>query len=337
MEKINMDELLSIIVPIYNVEKYLDRCIRSLVIQRYSNIEIILVDDGSPDKCPTICESWAKKDPRIKVIHKKNGGLSDARNRGVEEAKGTYITFVDSDDFVDKEMYYNMISAMHRCCADISICSRYIYNNETEEKRQVHYINKEIILHAKEAIGELLCGGIIDESVCDKVFRKKLFNDIRFPYGEINEDAQVMPLLFRKAQQIVCIESAYYYYCINPYSITHGNYNSKKHVYIEHINSISKYISDNYPELDDELKIFKGRYAISQLLSFVQNPALKKKYWKDFQIYKEIFNNCWKSVFLYKCTSINSRIEIICLRMGIYYPVWKMKHLLKRIIKINLF
>ena len=117
------EALVSIIVPVYNVEQYLDRCLRSLINQSYKNIEIILVDDGSPDKCPQMCEDWAQKDYRIKVIHKKNGGLSDARNKGIEVARGEYICFVDSDDYIDEryvETLYDLICNNHTEISAIS-------------------------------------------------------------------------------------------------------------------------------------------------------------------------------------------------------------------------
>ena len=104
-----MQELISVIVPIYKVEPYLDRCVQSLVDQTYSNLEIILIDDGSPDKCPEICDEWEKKDYRIKVIHKENGGLSDARNMGMQIMTGDYVSYIDSDDWVSTNMYEKML------------------------------------------------------------------------------------------------------------------------------------------------------------------------------------------------------------------------------------
>ena len=117
-----MEELISVIVPIYKVEAYLERCIRSIVNQTYKNLEIILVDDGSPDSCPDICDVWKEKDDRIKVIHKKNGGLSDARNAGMQIMTGTYISYIDSDDWVANDMYEKMMYAIKKNDADICEC-----------------------------------------------------------------------------------------------------------------------------------------------------------------------------------------------------------------------
>ena len=118
-----MGELISVIIPIYNVEAYLDECIASVIAQTYSNLEIILVDDGSPDNCPQMCDEWAAKDSRIRVIHKENGGLSDARNAGIDIATGEYIAFVDSDDWIEPEMYEIMLAALKNENADICACN----------------------------------------------------------------------------------------------------------------------------------------------------------------------------------------------------------------------
>ena len=115
--------MISVIVPIYNVEKYVNKCVGSIVNQTYTNLEIILVDDGSPDRCPEICDEWAKKDSRIKVIHKKNGGLSDARNAGMKIASGDYIAFVDSDDWIAPEMYERLLMAIKNDNSDIAACA----------------------------------------------------------------------------------------------------------------------------------------------------------------------------------------------------------------------
>ena len=114
---------ISVIVPVYKVEPYLDRCVQSVVNQTYPNLEIILVDDGSPDQCPVMCDTWAKKDPRIRVIHKKNGGLSDARNAGMAAASGEYISFVDSDDWIAPEMLERLVKALERDDSDIAACA----------------------------------------------------------------------------------------------------------------------------------------------------------------------------------------------------------------------
>ena len=141
-----MDDLISVIIPVYNVEKFIDRCINSLINQTYKNLEIILVDDGSPDNCPGLCDDWAKKDNRIKVVHKQNGGLSDARNAGLERSTGDYIMFVDSDDFVDETICEVLLNDLKNNDADFSmcgveICNDYSANSKNKKKCAIIHRN----------------------------------------------------------------------------------------------------------------------------------------------------------------------------------------------------
>ena len=139
-----MENLISVIVPVYNVEKYLDKCINSLINQSYNNLEIILIDDGSTDNCGEICDKYALKDNRIKVIHKKNEGLSAARNLGISISKGDYIIFIDSDDWVDKEILLKLLNLIKKYNSDIAVCDYLLTYDENEyiEKEEIYYKNK---------------------------------------------------------------------------------------------------------------------------------------------------------------------------------------------------
>ena len=146
-----MKEMVSVIIPVYKTEQYLDRCIESVVNQTYKNLEIILVDDGSPDNCPKMCDEWAKKDSRIKVIHKKNGGLSDARNVGIDCATGEYLSFIDSDDFISNQMYKKMLNSIENFNADLAVCGiETFYDGQTPDvmvdKEDEVISNKEAFL-----------------------------------------------------------------------------------------------------------------------------------------------------------------------------------------------
>lgn len=323
-----MEKLLSVIIPIYNVESYLDRCMESIVNQTYKNLEIIMVDDGSPDNCPELCDEWQKKDKRIRVIHKKNGGLSDARNKGIEIALGDYISFVDSDDYIDLDMYRSMIEALERTSAGISTCGRYSYRNgEITEK---HTSTKEVVLTSIQAIDELLRGGLIEEAAWDKVYKKELFDGIEFPVGEINEDMPIMPFLFEKANKIVCTGRPFYYYCENLGSITHAAYNEKKRVVIKHIEKVSGYIEKKYPELKDAVCEFQGRYSSVFFILFEQQKELKKMYPEDYHFYKSSCKRNLKVLWNSKIRSKYKNLETLCALLGIYRPIWKMKHILFR-------
>lgn len=328
IRELDMEKLLSVVVPIYNVEPYLDRCMDSIINQTYRNLDIIMVDDGSPDKCPEKCDVWAKKDGRIRVVHKENGGLSDARNRGIRIAKGDYITFVDSDDFIDLNMYSIMMEALERTGAGVATCGRYIFSKG--RKKEKHTVNEETVLSAVKAIEELLRGGVIEEAAWDKIYKKELFDDIEFPVGEINEDMPIMPYLMEHAGKVVCTGKPLYYYCENPGSITRSSYNEKKRIIIKHIADVSAYLKPKYPELKSALQEFCGRYAFNYYILFVQDPELKKLYAKDYHIYKKmVVDNAWQ---LLRSENVcrNAKLELICAIAGIYRPVWKIKHKLKK-------
>lgn len=318
-----MHKLLSIVIPVYNVENYLDRCIESVVNQTYKTTEIIIVDDGSLDSSSLICDNWGKKDSRIRVFHKNNGGLSDARNYGIEVAKGDYIAFVDSDDFLEKNMYSMMIEALERTNSDIATCGRYFFKNG--EKKLKHISDKELVLDSHQAIDELLRGGLIEEAAWDKIYRKNIFYKIRFPVGEINEDMPIMPFLIERASRIVCTGKPYYYYCENPHSITHAEYNEAKRVVIKHIENVSNYIKNKYPELNNAVCEFEGRYASGMLPYFEKNPKLKKKYKNDYQFFREYAIKNAKILLESQYRSKAEKIELICALLGVYRLAWMVK------------
>ena len=202
-----MEELVSVIVPVYNVEKYVGDCIDSLIRQSYKNIEIILVDDGSTDSSGQLCDVYATKDIRIKVIHKENGGLSDARNAGIDSAVGVYYSFVDGDDFLAKDAILKMIFGMKEKKCDISVCNmiRYFENGETEP----FYIpsNTLKVLNSTDRFETLS-----QPSVCNKIFKADLFNSVRFPKGKFYEDTFVYHTLVYNAKTIVLTGYDGYFY-----------------------------------------------------------------------------------------------------------------------------
>lgn len=214
--------LISIIVPIYNVEKYLRKCINSILKQTYSNIEIILVDDGSRDSCPAICDEFALKDSRIRTIHKNNGGLSEARNVGLDVAKGEYIGFVDSDDYISQDMYEKLLSAMLKTKADMAVCNfTYVdaFYRFMENKNSLFPVSDEV-LDADEYIKRLTGrGGWYFVTAWNKLYKRELFDDLRYPVGKQHEDEFLIHHLVFKCQKIVCIEQSLYFYVQRPDSI----------------------------------------------------------------------------------------------------------------------
>ena len=208
---------LSIVVPVYMVEEYLKKCVQSLLNQTFKDIEILLIDDGSHDKCGEICDEFAKIDQRVRVIHKSNGGLSSARNVGIGVAKGEYIGFVDSDDWVAEEMYEKLIDAADSNEADIAVCGIY---HVKHGKTSVYYSfdNEQLIEH-DEAVKKVLLNQF-KSFAWNKIYKKKLFEGLRYPVGWYHEDLALTYLLYERANRVICIRGVYYYYLKRPGSIT---------------------------------------------------------------------------------------------------------------------
>lgn len=204
------EALISIIVPIFKVEKELPQCIDSLINQTYKNIEIILVDDGSPDKCPAICDEYAKFDKRIRVIHKTNGGLSDARNTGIDVAVGEYIGFVDSDDYIDSQMFERLYYAAVENNCDISECYSISFNDETVPTAE--YNNNVLLLDPLKWLTESNLKGFLNCVAWNKLYKKNLFNDIRYPKGKLNEDEATTYKLIYKSKKIARLSDKLYFY-----------------------------------------------------------------------------------------------------------------------------
>lgn len=228
-----MNDLISVIVPVYKVEKYLTKCIDSIINQTYKNLQIILVDDGSPDNCGKICDSYAKKDKRIRVIHKKNGGLSDARNAGIESAKGEYLAFIDSDDYIAPDMLEKLHKALTDADADMSICSfKYIWEDAsmTDEELNNSSPIKNEVLYGRD----ILCNKMNDKGgwywvvAWNKLYRKELFNDVCYPNNKIHEDEFVIHKILFKCDKVVCIEDMLYYYFQRQSSIMNEKYSIKR-------------------------------------------------------------------------------------------------------------
>lgn len=234
------NELISVIVPVYNVENFLDKCVKSIINQSYKNLQIILVDDGSTDKSGEICDKYSSKDNRITVIHKKNGGLSDARNKGIEVAIGEYISFVDSDDWIEQDLY-------ETCMKHIGNCDIVCFSMQLDYSNGVHKVKKiprKIILDNDQGIRYLNSYKNIDVSACNKLFRRKLFDNIRFPYKKLCEDCYIMYKLFLKAKNILILPYIGYHYYKRVGSISNSNKINMDYIYAykEQMNYFNSYL-----------------------------------------------------------------------------------------------
>lgn len=244
-----MGEKISVIVPVYNVEQYLERCVDSIISQTYTNLEIILVNDGSTDNSGKLCDELAKKDERIRVIHKENGGLSDARNRGIDEAESDLVGFIDSDDYIDSDMYEVLLKNLNDTDANLSMCALYdVYNNTPEAQ----VTNKETWkLSSEQAIKMVMEAKILSVTAVNKLYRKSLFTDLKFEVGKIAEDAFIMIKLLDKCEKIVATNEKKYYYVHRENSITTQKFSTKFLNVIEAYEQNSNIISEKYPKLKD--------------------------------------------------------------------------------------
>ena len=213
--------LISVIIPVYKVESYLDRCVESVVSQTYRQLEIILVDDGSPDRCPQMCDAWAEKDGRIKVIHKVNGGLSDARNAALRVFTGEYVTFVDSDDYLRSDAIEVLHRRILQDAAELAICNYRRFSDNSDEHWDNTFPLKDEVLTVDEAQRHL-CDNYHWHYViaCCKLYQRRLFDGFSFPVGKLHEDVYTAHLLFDKCTRISSLSDALYYYYQNSESIT---------------------------------------------------------------------------------------------------------------------
>lgn len=227
-------EKISVIVPVYKTEKYLDKCVESIVNQTYKNLEIILVDDGSPDDCPQFCDAWVKKDNRIKVIHKQNGGLADARNAGLSIAQGDYIGFIDSDDYIDLDMYECLINCAVENNADISGCFYRKIGKDFLNELGSDYSVK--VFNSEDYLCEYYLKNVLYFSCCNKIYKRELIGKTRFsPEAGLCEDGCFNYETSKKADVIVMINKPMYNYILREASLT----NNKKSLsgWLESINA----------------------------------------------------------------------------------------------------
>jgi len=222
------NDLISIVVPIYKVEKYLKKCLDSIINQSYRNLEIILIDDGSPDNCGKICDEYAIIDNRIKVVHKENGGLSDARNCGIDIAKGKYITFVDSDDYIESQYVEKLYDAIQANNTKMSQCNILIVDDNGEILEKTGYENISVKT-SKELLKELYGEHCIENIVAwNKMYERELFKDLRYPTGKIHEDEFTTYKILYNIDKVAIANDYLYNYRKNENSITERKFNLKR-------------------------------------------------------------------------------------------------------------
>lgn len=277
----DVQEKISVIVPVYKVEKYLDRCVSSIKKQTYRNLEIILVDDGSPDRCPQMCDAWAECDSRIRVIHKENGGLSDARNAGMGIASGIYISFIDSDDWIDLQMYERLVTAMKRDQSDIAACGvKIVWEDGSPDG--IFLNTADCVLSRQEAQKELLKERLIKHPVWYKLYKSDRVKDLLFDVGRIHEDVFWSYKAIGAANKVSLINYVGYFYFQRNGSIMSEEYSLQRLDALTAYCKRYEYMQREFPELTDKalcliwLKcIYDGQQSIKYLSRDERERAFK--------------------------------------------------------------
>lgn len=302
--------LITVIVAVYNVEKYLNKCIESIISQTYHNLEIILVDDGSTDDSGKIIDNYAQNDKRIVPLHKENGGQGEARNFALDIAKGEYISFVDGDDYLAEDYIEYLYQLKQKYDADISACTfKKIYRDDEE----LDDINDEIcVLNTYEALEELLYQRrVIPGPVC-KLYRKELFNNVRYPKGIYYEDLAVIYKLLEKCNNLIIGTKQKYYYVQRTNSTMRGTFNLKKLHRLLVANEMKEYLDEKYPILSVATST---RCFIAGLQLYREIPRGKA--------YNEYRNEAWEQIRKYRLNAIkdknaklSTRIMAVCTYFG---------------------
>lgn len=273
-------DLISIIVPVYNVEPYLRRCLDSIINQTYTNLEIIVVNDGSTDSCPTICDYYAEIDERIRVIHKVNGGLSDARNAGLREATGDYIAFVDSDDWISTRYIEVLFNQLEISRADIVECN--FLRTTTDITMQFDDMYQTETFDAESALEELILDRKLHQVVWNKLYRRYSLNKCMFEVGKYNEDEFWTYQIFSTSKKIIKIEPVLYFYYQNNTSIMGQGYQLKRLDAIEAKQRRQKLVDKQYPNLSNTAAtnlmdsiIYAGQMSMKYLSSEEKGRAMQ--------------------------------------------------------------
>lgn len=303
--------LISVIVPIYNIDRYIDRCVQSIVNQTYRDLEIILVDDGSSDNSGIVCDAWEKKDKRIKVIHKINGGASDARNMGIKQSRGELLSFVDGDDELNETMYEKLINAMLRTQTDISMCR--MEKIEKTRKYPTRQFLKEseeaMIFSGKEAMRYLLQDKI-DCSPCLRVYKRKLWDELRFPIGNTNEDFAVLYKVFDAANSIVYIPEILYHYYYRENSVTSAEFSEKQFDKIDNSLEMVDYVRKNTPELMLEARyylVLQSTYLLKKICLDKMEQLYEQRYHQTRSLIRK------NSINIFRMTWMPLKNKLMCL------------------------
>ena len=290
------DYLISVIVPMYCMEKYLRKCLDSISAQTYKNIEVILVDDGSPDKSGSIAEEYAQKDSRFKVIHKSNGGLSDARNTAIPLANGEYLTFIDSDDWISPYYIENLYHAITKENSDLAFSwFENVFVDKAIQSVSTNVLQGYECMQSANCLERMLYQNGVETSAWGKLYRRRIIAELRYPKNKLYEDIPVTYECIKRARKIAIIKNVDYYYFQRPDSIQNVSFNVEKMDAIEHGKCLMKSVERDFPVL---LQAAKCRY-----FSILCNILFQIK----DQSHEEIKHTLWCEIVKYRWDVIRNK------------------------------
>ena len=308
-----MKELITVIIPIYQVEKYLENCVNSVLQQTYENLEIILVDDGSIDRCPQICDKFAEKDKRVRVIHKINGGLSDARNAGLDICKGQYITFIDSDDYVSQNYIELLYNALISNDADVSMVG-----SAAIQENMLYCTDPVEGNTEKYSQGEAIVNGLnirIQQNAWGKLYPAEYFKELRFPVGKLYEDLAVFYRILLKMGKLVVVRAPAYKYLIRSGSIMQSKFNVRQLDEIEIIDKEMDNLIFHFPEYKT---MANGRrlYSYFLVLRRINTSEVADQYIQEQRVIIDKIRKYSKGMLFKKDINMRLKSKILAFYFG---------------------
>lgn len=326
----NQEPLISVIVPVYWVENYLKKCVDSILTQTYTNLELILVDDGSPDQSGAICDAYAQKDKRVRVIHKENGGLSSARNAGLDAARGDFVAFVDSDDWIVPDTYEAMVAAAEKYQVCLVCAGRYDVVGSIQEIGLCP--EQEEVISGQELAGRIFRWDHMDSAAVDKLYGRELFEGIRYPVGMLSEDVPVTWRIAVRAGKAALIPKPVYCYFHRPNSITTTVSVSEKTFHnVQHIEKIYAEIRETLPELEPDAHYFRVMALVYVLQTLALTDAEGWKKYADQR--RELERDLQKEIaYFLHCPlfSLRDRVQNLLIAYGLYRIPRKLFHMVVR-------
>ena len=321
---------ISVIIPVYKVESYLHKCVDSVLNQTYSNLEVILVDDGSPDNCGAICDDYARQDPRVKVIHKQNGGLSSARNAGLDIAAGDYIGFVDSDDWMEPDAYEAMLNAAVRHGVKLVCAGRLDEEEETGVTTQGLCPEKEEVVSGKELVRRIFLWDHLDSAAWDKLYARELFQQIRYPFGKVMEDLPTTYRIALLAGKAALLPKRIYHYLHRGGSITTASLSEKTFHLNQNAERVYADIREKWPELEKEARSLRAHSLYYNLwMEERATEESKIRFAEEFEESRRKLKEELWFVLRHPFFDRTKKLEVTLMALNLYRPFRKLYHKIK--------